>query len=133
MPPVNSSGSCGILKTNFAVVYDTQDTTSTTYADITGAKVSFTSTKPGCVVATFSGVASAVNGNGMDVHVLLDGATICPPENYAFVLDAVSSAHSMTAVCKAVPAGSHTVQVQFISVFGGTAHIGTHTLTVGHR
>jgi hypothetical protein len=133
LPPLKISGACGDLKTNFAVIYDGQDTTSATYVDVTGAKINFTSTNPGCVIATFSGVATFSTIGQMDVHVLLDDSTVCDPENYAFAQNTNAEAHSMTAVCKDVAAGSHTIKVQFISVFGGTVHIGARTFTVGHK
>ena len=110
-------------------------TTSQGWITLTDGTVSFTSTKPGCVIVTLSGNAAA-NSEIMFVRALLDSATTCAPSNInnqIFVADEYpGTMHSMTWLCSGVAAGAHSIQVQYESYFGDPVTFSGHTLTVAH-
>ena len=111
-------------------------TSSTTWGNLTDGLVSFTSNRVGCVVVTLSGVATA-NNEIMFVRAVLDGTTTCAPSSLnsqIFVADEYpGTAHSMTWLCANVAVGTHSIQAQYESYFGAAVTFSGHTLTVEHN
>ncbi len=138
-----TGGHCpGMTITDYFSSYNYDHTASTSFVNVTDARVSFTTSSTGCVVITFAGPADIFpNGGGYDIlHVrtLLDGNNPCVSAIYNDVFSQAVvpmpvTANSITRVCKNVSPGSHYVQVQYRSDAGGTAEIFSHVLTVTHN
>ena len=137
------SGHCaGTTLTEF-ISSDVHDSTnSTSFVNLTDAKLSFTTSASGCVIITFSGVAVVLPVSGsyqyLNVRTLLDRHSDCAPGNNSNVFLATgdvepTSANSITRVCKNVAPGAHTLQVQYRSTNGGYVQISGHVLTVMHN
>jgi hypothetical protein len=126
------------MRTDEVVASDASDqTTATVWTNLTDGLVSFTSRRAGCVIVTLSGDVTAPN-EFMFVRVLLDGQTACTPSdnlnNALFAADEnVQEPRAMTYLCAEVPAGTHSVQIQYESYVGGPVTFYGHTLLVGHN
>jgi hypothetical protein len=134
-----STGSCVIKKTEIASsVFDNEQTTSSTFVNVgEGGAITFTQRKAGCVAGTFfANAGNTTSGDNVHMQILMDGSA-CSPLNsgdYVFAnADVDMSSHSVAFFCGAtVPAGSHTVQVQWSVGIGGQAEMFQHTLQVTH-
>jgi hypothetical protein len=127
------SGTCASGASAYSVSTDVQTTGSRTYRDVTGTSVSFTQGSSGCAEVSFSAEAAAVPGELMLTRVLFDGAKICAPADNILASDSPSgdlADHAMNYICGNVPAGNHTITLQFRSRFGHRVAIGYRTTIV---
>lgn len=116
-------------------------TTSTSFVDISGAGVSISvgGTTPSCVIVTYSGRVTALDGagnEGMYVRPLMDSITDALPTNIVFTANDNSGlydAHSFTWVFPSVSPGNHQVKMQFRSETGSSVSIFGHTVLVQYR
>lgn len=133
-----ASGHCtGMTVTDFLSSSHNGRAATAEWKNITEAHLNFTTSGTGCVVITFSGVAVPSSIQDIHVRTLLDGNNLCAPAlmNDMFLSTSlVESAQSITRVCKNVPAGVHTVQVQYRGEdnFNPFEILG-HVLTVTHN
>ena len=134
-----TSGTCSKLADTEFVTSDALDyTNSEDWIGLSDGLINFISKKSGCVIVTLSGTSDADINTILRVRTVLDGATICGPglgnDADIFAEDPPFGAHSMTYVCKDVPAGSHSVQMQYKSFNGDhVVAFRGHTLTVTHN
>ena len=138
-----TSGSCKIPKADFMTSSLTASiTSSTTFVDVPEATVTFkqAGTTSGCILVNFTGEPFAQgNGEVVMVRVLVDGATeLAPgPEQFSGDDDEDSDGHWTRAQAfmwtGVVTPGSHIIQVQYKSYFGGPISMNRHTTTVFHR
>lgn len=134
-PAVAASCKNRVEETIASDAYD--QTTSTTWVNLTDGLISYSTRRAGCALVTLSGASSA-GGDFLLVQALLDGTTVCAPSgNINSQIFASGStedeAHSMTYLCTNVAAGSHTLQMQYESYAGGSVTFSGHTLVVAHN
>jgi hypothetical protein len=130
------TGSCVVKRTEIASANAVDQSTSTNWVNLgTAGSITFTS-GAGCVAGTFS--ASAGNDSQNDtvrLQILLDG-TACQPltGNFGFASGNYFPSNSTEYFCgSGIPAGKHTIQVQYHSGMGGNAQINQRTLEVRHH
>lgn len=126
----STGGLCSGATTSFHISDVHNTTTTSQWENLNDARLSFTSVNPGCAVVTFSGPASVVAApqanyaNYLHVRVLLDGKSLCAPakqdDTFATNYSADPQYHpqstyavSISRICKNLPAGGHTVQIQY--------------------
>jgi len=132
-----STGSCVVKKTEISSANADDQSTSTNWVNLgTAGSITFTS-GAGCVAGTFS--ASAGNQSQDDsvrLQILLDG-NACEPLTGNFGFASYNNnfpSNSTEYFCGSdIPAGRHTIQVQYHSGNGGTAQINQRTLEVRHK
>jgi hypothetical protein len=127
------SGTCTSDTEKFKVSKDFISTTSTTFVNVTGSRIDFQQggTSPNCVIVNFSSEAEEVAGETLVVQVLLDGSTLCQPDDNFFSFDDPDLAdRAMNYICPAVAPGGHKVQPQFRSRNGGTVSLDFRTIIV---
>lgn len=143
---INANGQCtGMTVTDFLSSDVNQSTDSKTFVTITDGQLNFTTSATGCVMITFSAVAT-VGSNTSDssyeqlrVRTLLDANSPCVPAKYndtflSSVNPAPAIAASITRICKNVAAGVHTLRVQYAaSGVSGSVGLGSHILTITHN
>jgi hypothetical protein len=141
-----TSGHCtGMTITDFISSDHADQTTSTSWQNLTDGHLNFTTSSTGCVEITFSGLAfvSPISPYGEFLHLrtLLDGTALCVPATTVDIFYQASQTPepppevpaSTTRVCKKVAAGAHTLQLQYKSDLGGTVQIAGHELTITHN
>jgi hypothetical protein len=128
-----SSGTCSTNKTKFVVSENLHTTSSTSFVKAKDAVIDFTSSVAGCMKVTFSAEASTANDESMSVRVLIDNGGFCRPADALFVRSAAVGAHAMTFFCEEVPAGAHTLKVEFRSNSGANVTLGFRTTEVSFR
>src|SRR5438067_2019761 len=100
-------------------------TSSTTFTDLPGSIVSFTTSAPGCVILSFSAQAFAPNGDSpgglMFVRALLDGATVSVDGRIQLQSDSIdfSNAHGYNFLFPIVSSGAHDVRMQYSTLTDG--------------
>ena len=132
-PPSVTSGTCTEGAAAYSVSTNFQSTRKTSWTTVTGTTLSFKQGSAGCVEVSFSGEAGTLPGDNMLARVVLDTSTICTPTNNLFGAEGNSdnpADRAMNFICPSVPAGSHTVKVQFASRFGGTIGLDYRTTIV---
>lgn len=137
----NASGHCtGMTVTDYVSSDFNNSTSSNNWVDITDGRLNFTTSATGCVMIMFSAVANVIPSSGytsLHVRTLLDGNGLCLPALADDTFEdannrAPTGAREFTRVCKNVPAGVHSVRVQF-SCYGGTCQTTEHVLTLTHN
>ena len=136
-PALATSGSCAFKKSEITAANSVDQSTSTSWTNVgASGSVQFVTSGTGCIAGTFSAVAYNANANdSVRLQVLLDGNT-CDPltGNYGFGGGTPFGSESAEYICGAnIPAGSHTIQVQYHSGNGGNAEIYQRALVVNHR
>jgi len=116
---------------------DPESTSSSVYVDFPGTLVHFTTTKPGCVIGTFSSPANPLNDT-IFVQMELDSPASCLPNGDDFpnrfaTGQAQLTANSMTYLCPDVQPGKHVIRVQWKSDFGTLVILDGFTMTVAHH
>ena len=140
----STGGHCtGMTVTDYVASRGVSDTTSTAWQNVTDAQLNFTTSAAGCVIVTFSGVAYVGAGPNdfitMYVRTLFDGNNTCAPGGYDDRFSGAAApvplaASSITRICKNVPAGAHTLQVQYHGSDGvNHAYIFSSVLTLTHN
>ncbi len=131
------TGSCTFKKTEIAAADAFDETTSTSFVNLTTAgSISFTQKKAGCIAGTFfANAGNAADADNVVLQVLLDGAACAPlTDTYFFANSGYDfSSHSAAFFCGAsIAAGSHKIQVQYSSYLGGEAEFYQRSLMVNH-
>lgn len=119
----STGGHCtGMTVTDYVTSEAASVTTSTTWQNVIDAHLNFTTSSTGCVIITFAGPADvAAPPNDyvtMHVRTLLDENNLCAMAGYDDRFAEQEApvplvASSITRTCKNVPAGAHSLQVQF--------------------
>jgi hypothetical protein len=121
-------------KQQFANTGDQNSTSSTTFVDIPGAVVPINVSSKGgpkCVSVIFTAMAFASGGELELVRALLDGAAGNPADTQFEGDSGIwATSQAMTFVFPNVPAGAHTVRMQFRSNGGGSVFIHRGTVLV---
>jgi hypothetical protein len=133
--PAVSSGSCTFKKTEYVAANAFDESTSENFINLRDAgSITFTQNGTGCVAGTFfANAGSAAAGDHIGLQVLLDGAACSPLTNGYIFADSDFSSHSAAFFCgAAVTPGTHTIQVQYHSGFGGNVQFFQRTLEVNH-
>jgi hypothetical protein len=133
--PVVSSGSCTIKKTEYAAANSFDQSSSENFVNLRDAgSITFTQNGAGCVAGIFfANAGSAAAGDHVGLQVLLDGSPCVPLTNGYIFADTDFSSHSAAFFCGArIASGTHTIQVQYHSGFGGNALFFQRTLEVNH-
>lgn len=130
-----SSGSCTFKKTEYATADSYDESTSQNFVNLGDAgSITFTQNGTGCVAGTFfANAGNAAAGDHVGLQVLLDGIACVPLTKGYIFADTEFSSHSAGFFCGAgIAAGTHTIQVQYHSGFGGNALFFQRTLVVEH-
>jgi hypothetical protein len=137
-PPATTAG-CAIKKTEYATSTIEEQSTSKSFVNLVDAgSITFTQRKVGCVAGTFfANAGNVTSGDHMFLQVLLDGAPCTPltgsPGYFFANSDVDFSSHAAAFFCSAtVSVGTHKIQVQYASQFGGNVQIFQRTLEVTH-
>jgi hypothetical protein len=145
VPPGGQTGLCkGITNFSFATGETlAQSTTSTAFVDIPDMTVAFTiggSGQKNCVKVEFSAFTFAALNRLLYVRALLDGATVASPSEVQFSGDDDEDAdgnwarsHAFNFEFKDIPAGPHTIKIQFRSFDGGTVFVHRRSVFVHHK
>jgi len=128
-----SSGMCNTNKTKFVVSETIHSTSSTLFVKVNDTVINFTSSVAGCMKVTFSAEASTANNESLGIRVLIDNGGFCRPADALFARSAAVGAHAMTFFCEDVPAGAHTLKVEFRSNSGENVTLGFRTAEVSYR
>lgn len=117
-------------------------TNSTNWVNAIDGERNFTTSSTGCAIVAFTatGEVYPVSPNHEFLHarILLDNKSTCALPYSGDVLmgsadSEFTSTNSITRICEHVPAGVHTVQVQYRSGGGADVDMYGHTLTVTHN
>jgi hypothetical protein len=117
-------------------------TSSITFVDVPEATVTFRQggTTSGCIIVNFTGEPFAPgNGDVVMLRVLVDDTTELPPGTEQFSGDDDEDFDGHWTRAQAftwagfVTPGSHKIQIQYKSYFGGPVAMNRHTTTVLHR
>ncbi len=103
--------------------------TSSSLTNVPGMSTSITTTIAGDLAVTFSGEGDVSGSSPLYVEALVDGAP-ASPNTAILAVGAYSGTHSFTFVANGIAAGSHTVQMQWFTVPGATAHLARRSLVV---
>jgi hypothetical protein len=138
-----TSGHCtNMTVTDYISSYAKDTTTSNAWQNVTDGNLNFTTSATGCVMITFTGVVEAESGTTSYefalLRTLMDGNNLCVPAPssttfFAAVSPSPYTANTIIHICKNVAAGTHNVQVQYRSDFGGDVEINGHVLTITHN
>lgn len=132
--PGSTCGDC-IARPEHALLYGYayegpwDPTTSTTFVDIPNAAGYISTEAEGDLAITFSARIYVTDGKRIFVRALIDG-TPASPSDVIMNTVYVSRGRSFTFVREDLPAGDHTVQMQWLVDSGGTASIGDRSLTL---
>jgi hypothetical protein len=130
--------SCGILPYMEASLNRTaQRTASREFVDIVGSTLRFRTTATTCIVVQFSGQVMAGDGSvrTMQVRAVRNdgrGDVFNPDGPIQFVVGPLSDARSFGLLLPAVPAGNHSVRMQYRSGDGSVVVIKTFNMNAGH-
>jgi hypothetical protein len=113
-----------VVRMSFAQDGNLAKTSSTSYTDLPRATTTVNLPKAGHILATFTGESVCNGGNPMSVcsvRILVDGVEMRPQSGFDFAFDGVESenlgglweSNSVSRVSELLPAGAHTVSVQF--------------------
>ena len=86
---------------------------------------SLVTTAAGDVAISFTAVARTDGGSSMYIRALLDGQP-ASPSDVEYVAEAFAGARSFTFVQPNVPAGTHTIAIQWHGTGGQTVYLGDH-------
>ncbi|HLY04978.1 MAG TPA: hypothetical protein VKR31_04450 [Rhizomicrobium sp.] len=120
-PAATTAGTCTESAAGYSVSTAFQATSSTNWTTVNGTTLSFKQGTTGCVEVSFTAEAGTVPGDNLLVRVVRDAGTVCTPTNNLFGAQGSSdnpADRAMNFICPSVPAGSHTVKIQFASRFG---------------
>ena len=125
-------GGCNPVHVKYKVSTNQQSTTSTSYVDVVDSAIGVRLRDVGCIIVMFSSLAFVNPNETMRVQVMRVPATLCEPSNGFFISSNVNmeglSSQAMNYVCHNVPAGIHSVKVQFRSGTGGNVILGFRTV-----
>ena len=137
-PPAITAG-CAIKTTEYATSTSEEQSGSKSFVNLVDAgSITFTQKRVGCVAGSFFANAGNVSsGDHVILQVLLDGSACTPltgsPGYFFANADVDFSSHAAAFFCGAsVPVGTHKIQVQYASQFGGDVEIFQRTLEVTH-
>jgi hypothetical protein len=114
----STTGNCSSAMAIKFISTDTERSTSSqAYGNISGASRTFTQGAAGCVIVYFSAEAQTLANAQMFVRALLDDAVVATPSGTSFIADSpvYYQTHAASFVFPDVPAGPHTVRIQFLS------------------
>jgi hypothetical protein len=114
--PHVTGSNCELIKVDFATSSTRQKTTSTTYVDVVDSVIPVTigGSSPTCLEADFTAQASAPS-SVLRVRAVLDGTTVGEPADVKLVTLSDANTHGMNFFWADVPAGSHSVKMQYLS------------------
>ncbi|HLY05815.1 MAG TPA: hypothetical protein VKR31_08720 [Rhizomicrobium sp.] len=108
-------------------------TTSQTFVDIPEGAVRFNQPTTGCIIVKFDGYSYAP-GEGEMVAAFLDGTEIWPDDIVLASGDEnAANSHAASWFATNVPAGVHTVQMEYRSYDGAYVYMHRHTTAVWHK
>jgi len=116
-----------------------QNTTSSTFVDVTGSEVSFNigGNNNTCVLVDFSGqvFAPGTTNNLMFVKAVLDNSITSVDGQIQLVAESNtrSDAHAYNFLFTEVPPGAHTVKMQYEASGGGQVSINDFNMVVYHK
>jgi hypothetical protein len=120
------------VKVVFSV--DHQTGTSLTFAPIAGTLINFNQAKPGCVIISFNAEVAAPNSGVLIVRPVMDNGAILAVDNQVDFTRSVMEVRSYDFLFLNVPAGAHSVFMQWSQgVAGKTAFIDRYTMVLRHR
>jgi hypothetical protein len=142
--PQISDSKCALKTMDVAVHGDSLNTTSTTFVSVPGAGVTFSQTgrAADCILVNFSSMSFASAGGTalLYVRAVLDGSRVLEPSSTQFSGDddedgdvRWSRTHDAQFVIDAVAPGTHTVDIQFRSLDGGSVTLHRGVTSVYHR
>jgi hypothetical protein len=140
-PPAEAAaeavGQCAPGRARFKTLDDLVDTNSTSFSNIPGSGVVFTSAGPGssCVVVRFSAMAFAPGTRLMHLQAVLDGSTAGTPGDIQFASGdgSFQQARSFEWVFPNVPPGKHTLVIRYRSHTAIPVYLSRRTTMVHFR
>ena len=124
----NCNGAMGMRYT--ASILDNSQTSSTVFAAIPEGTVNFTQGHLGCVIVTFTAQVNS-GSNRLGLRAFLDNTTVGTPFEVVLTMSIASTETRTTVfVFSDVPAGAHTLKMQFSSPDTGAVTVMRHVTMV---
>lgn len=102
---------------------------TSTWTNVPAMSTTITTTTSGDLAVTFSGEGHVTDAGSLIVRAMIDG-TQAAPDAVRLVQGALSGTHAFTFAANGIAAGTHTVQLQWMTMPGETATLARRTLTV---
>ena len=127
---------CFVGATRINTMFATQATTSQTFVDVPGASVNFNSDVPGtCAIVQVTMQLRAADPRIARIRVIVDDGTttIAPSPASLYTSQHRFDERTVRFVLRNIPAGVHTLKVQFSSINGGAVSLSKVITTVHYN
>jgi len=130
------TGTCAVTGQTFAALDDQVFTSNHSFVNMPGTSVTFRTTgRSSCLTVEFSAQGYAAEPQLIEIHAVLGPNTVSNQANVQLLgSDGMwGTSHAFIFYFRGVPAGRHTVRIQWNSGNGGTVQVSARTLVVLHR